>query len=68
MGTGLVDGSYEQANTEGSLRWMEGLCLRFLADDRDQPFTWVLRSVHILEVEAGVSHELGQETSISSHS
>ena len=46
---------------------MSGLDLTLLGNGGDESLSWVLTSIDILVVEAGVHHILAQETSISGH-
>ena len=42
MSASLIDGTDEEANAEGTLRWVAGLGLCLLANDGDEALTGVL--------------------------
>lgn len=67
VSSGLIDGSDKEANTEGSLTVRSGLNLGLLGNFGDDSLARMLALMGVPVSEAFVAEELGEVTSISSH-
>lgn len=62
----LINGTNQEANTEGSLSWMVSLDLWLLGNLRYQSLSGVVRVVSVPVVQAFSSHELAEVSGVSS--